>query len=237
MKNKKPIIALGALVAVGLIAGTIAYFTSEATFDNVFTTAVYKTQSTETFTSPENWTPGQEIPKTVITENQGSIPVAVRVIAEESWVNESGNEIDPSVIEQIMNRIDGEDIAIINLDNTSDWVKSDWGNDKAGEVTAYYYKKSLAPVKDVNGTKVYDKTNSFIRSVTLNSKLPTSSYCTTSEDPINHTITKTCTSAIENLGKATYTLKLTVETVQFDQYKNVWFTKNPTHAVEITATN
>ena len=49
MKNKKPIIALGALAIVGLIAGTIAYFTSEATFDNVFTTAVYKTKSEETF--------------------------------------------------------------------------------------------------------------------------------------------------------------------------------------------
>ena len=54
MKNKKPIIALGALAVVGLIAGTIAYFTSEVEFDNVFTTATYKTKSTEVFNSPQN---------------------------------------------------------------------------------------------------------------------------------------------------------------------------------------
>ena len=218
MKNKKPIIALGALAVVGLIAGTIAYFTSEATFDNVFTTAVYKTKSEETFNSPDNWTPGQEVPKTLITENQGTIPVAVRVSIEESWKNEGGNTIDPSTIAGIEAGLTTtpKKIAIINYDNTNDWTYDD-------ATDAYYYKRALAAANTTGSTPVYDKTSSFIKSVTLNPSLPVDSDCITTTNENTHTTTKTCTTAIQNLGKATYTLKLTVETVQYDQYKQVWF--------------
>ena len=217
MKNKKPIIALGALAVVGLIAGTIAYFTSEATFDNVFTTAVYKTQSTETFTSPDNWVPGQEVPKTVITENQGTIPVAVRVSKTEVWKNENNQIIDPAQIASIEASMgQNEKVAIINLDNTSDWVYD-------SETGAYYFKRALAAANTTGATPVYDKTNSFIKSVTLNPALPTTPTCTESTDATTHTTTKTCSTVITNLGKATYTLTLTVETVQYDQYKAVWF--------------
>ena len=213
MKNKKPIIALGALAVVGLIAGTIAYFTSEATFDNVFTTAVYKTQSTETFQSPSNWTPGQEIDKTVVTQNLGTIPVAVRVQTTEDWVKEDGTThfttqelaaVKAAIPQTAANTTD---IAIINLDNTSSWTK--WSYDGT---TAYYYNTSLKP----NAT-----TNSFIKSVTLNPDLKTAMNCTTATE--GTVTTKTCTTIIDGLGKATYTLTLTIETVQFDQYKAVWF--------------
>lgn len=216
MKNKKPIIALGALAVVGLIAGTIAYFTSEATFDNVFTTAVYKTKSTETFTSPDNWTPGQEIPKTVVTENQGTIPVAVRVKTSEVWKNEDNEEIASSIIGNIEAALPNEPkkIAIINLDNTSDWTY-----DTA--TGAYYYKRALAAADNSGSTPVYDTTSSFLKSVTLNPDLPVKSNCV--EDKQGSTTTKTCTTTIDKLGKATYTLTLTVETVQYDQYKAVWF--------------
>lgn len=232
MKNKKPIIALGALAVVGLIAGTIAYFTSEAVFDNVFTTAIYKTKSTETFTSPDNWTPGQEVPKTVITENQGTIPVAVRVMTAEKWQDEDGNIIDTSTIGNIEAALTTtpKRIAIINLDNTGDWIYDD-------ATDAYYFKRALAAANNSGSTPVYDKTTSFMKSVTLNSGLPTESYCTT--DVQGSTTTKTCTTAIQGLGKATYTLTLTVETVQYDQYKAVWFADdasyNYSHAVAISA--
>ena len=231
MKNKKPIIALGALAVVGLIAGTIAYFTSEATFDNVFTTAVYKTKSTETFTSPDNWTPGQEVPKTVITENQGTIPVAVRVTTSEKWEDESGRTIDTSVIGGIEAALPNnpKKIAILNLDNTSDWTYD-------AATRAYYYKRALAAADNSGSTPVYDKTNSFLKSVTLNPDLPVESNCV--ENVEGSTTTKTCTTTIDGLGKATYTLTLTVETVQYDQYKAVWFANdaanNYANAVAIT---
>lgn len=231
MKNKKPIIALGALAVVGLIAGTIAYFTSEATFDNVFTTAVYKTKSTETFTSPDNWTPGQEVPKTVITENQGTIPVAVRVTTSEKWEDEDGHKLDTSTIAGIEAALpnDPKKIAILNLDNTSDWTYD-------AATHAYYYKRALAAADNSGSTPVYDKTNSFLKSVTLNPDLPVESNCV--ENVEGSTTTKTCTTTIDGLGKATYTLTLTVETVQYDQYKAVWFANdaanNYANAVAIT---
>ena len=122
MKNKKPIIALGALAVVGLVAGTIASFTSEVTLDNVFTTATYKTKSEEVFESPSNWAPGQTVPKTLETENQGTIPVAVRVTTSESWKDENNQTIPAATISAIEQALPNnpKKIAIINLANTSD---------------------------------------------------------------------------------------------------------------------
>lgn len=236
MKNKKPIIALGALAVVGLIAGTIAYFTSEATFDNVFTTAVYKTKSEEVFNSPDNWTPGQEVEKTVVTENQGTIPVAVRVKFEETWKNESGQIIDPSVITSLEAELPNEPkkVAIINYANTSDWQYD-------AATKYYYFKRALAPASTNGSTQIYDYTNTPISSVTLNADVPVQSSCTESSNQGTHTTTKTCTTAVKNLGKATYTLTITVETVQYDQYKQVWFasdaSNNYANAVAITPAN
>ena len=218
MKNKKPIIALGALAVVGLIAGTIAYFTSEVTFDNVFKTAIYKTKSTETFESPSNWTPGQTIDKTVVTKNEGNVDVAVRTSISEAWYDKDYQDsmtpeqkaehlIDPTLIP--------ENAVIINYSTpqTGDW---DWIAHTDGK---WYYGTKLAP----NAT-----TSSFINSVTLRADLPVDSQCDdagTSEIVDGHTVTtKTCTTSIAGLGKATYILTITVETVQFDQYKNVWTT-------------
>ena len=212
MKNKKPIIALGALAVVGLIAGTIAYFTSEAVFDNVFKTAVYKTQSTEVFESPQNWVPGQEVPKTVTTTNLGTIPVAVRISTSENWQKENGTAMTTSDIANVLSKIPSTaanrtDIAIINFDNANDWTQVPYNGE-----SYYYYKKALQP----NGT-----TSSFIKSVTLNPDLATVMACPETKE--GNVITKTCTTQIDGLGKATYTLTLTIETVQYDQYKTVWF--------------
>lgn len=233
MKNKKPIIALGALAVVGLVAGTIAYFTSEATFDNVFTTATYKTKSEEVFESPSNWAPGQTVPKTLETENQGTIPVAVRVTTSESWKDENNQTIPASTISAIEQALPNnpKKIAIINLANTSDWeYDSDTG--------AYYYKKALKAADTTGATPVYDKTNSFMSGVTLNADLPVTSNCTSTDSQDGTTHTKTCTSSITGIGKATYTLTLTVETVQYDQYKPVWFANDaPDYENAVVITN
>jgi alternate signal-mediated exported protein, CPF_0494 family len=219
MKNKKPIVALGALAVVGLIAGTIAYFTSEATFDNVFSTAIYKTKTTETFTAPDNWAPGQSIPKTIVTENQGTIPVAVRVGYTESWVDEDGDIIDPDTIAELKESLENDPkvLAIFDLDqdHIDEWTK---------DGSYYYYNRALAAADTTDpDNPVYDTTSSFLESVTLNPELPVDSDCTTVDSDDNSVHTTTCSTAIRTLGKATYTLTLVAETVQYDQYKQVWF--------------
>jgi alternate signal-mediated exported protein len=225
MKNKKTIIALGALAVVGLVAGTIAYFTSEVSFDNVFSTAIYKTKSTEVFESPDNWTPGTNTPKTLTTKNEGTIPVAVRVSKSEKWYGE-GYSAELSDAEKQALEIDSEDVpdnAVIihtTLEDAETGVEGnpdswDWIKHTDGY---WYYKNALAP----DAT-----TTSFIRSVELSSDLDVTSVC---GDPVEtvvegkKTTTKTCTTSIDGLGKATYVLTLTVETVQFDQYQRVWTT-------------
>ncbi len=220
MKNKKPLVALGALAVVGLVAGTIAYFTSQATFDNVFTTATYKTKSEETFTSPDNWTPGTTTPKSVLTTNEGNIPVAVRATYTDQWYDKDYDRAK-TVAENASHMVDSQTIAdvvaglpqgeTITTINTVSGAGTDW-IESGGY---YYYHESLLP----------DTTtaSSFIQSVTLNEHLPVNAEC--SVDPTQSTASKTvkvCTTEIAGLGKATYVLTITVETVQYDRYHDVW---------------
>lgn len=215
MKNKKPIIALGALAVLGLIGGTIAYFTSEATFDNVFTTAVYKTKSTEVFSAPDNWLPGETVAKSVTTKNEGSIDVAVRVSTSEKWTLEDNTEITmPHTFNQGQtNEVtynSDRDLVTINLANTADWLSSSDTSDKH-----LYYKKKVA---------ANETTTTFLSGVTLNSNVATDTKCVTEGTQGQGTVTKTCTTGIKGLGKATYTLTITIETVQYDQYSSAWTT-------------
>ena len=64
---KKSLIALLLILVVG---ATIVYFQSSASFENVFNTGTYKLVTTEVFESPDNWAPGQEIPKTITIKNE-----------------------------------------------------------------------------------------------------------------------------------------------------------------------
>ena len=224
MKNKKPIIALGALAVIGLIAGTIAYFTSEATFDNEFQTALYRTRSTETFEAPSNWLPGQTIDKTLVTRNEGNISVAVRVKMTEKWEVPDSNsasgysEASQAVINNLKTKLAANteaanktDLVIIGLDNQSDWTKS-------GDY--YYFNRELAAVEG----SVYDETSSPIKDVTLNPAIAVAKVATEEADDTNHTKSIIVTTSIEGLAGARYTLTLDVETVQFDQYQTAWNT-------------
>ena len=205
MKNKKPIIALAALAAVGLIGATIAYFTSEVVLDNEFTTATYKTTTTETFTSPNDWLPGDTTPKTVVTSNEGSIPVVVRATLSEKWTDEHDQEVTG---------LNYRDYTTINFTNigTGD---NQWTLHTDGK---YYFNRQLA-AKD--GSTV-DSTQTFISGVTLNSDVASSQSCTETGEIGQGTYSKTCTTGITGIGKGTYTLTITVETVQADKCAQAW---------------
>lgn len=204
MKNKKPIIALVALVAVGLVGATIAYFTSEVTLDNVFTTATYKTKTTETFSSPSDWLPGTTTPKTIETENEGTIPVVIRATLSEAWTDENGDAV------AIANYRDYTTINTQNIGTGSD----QWTLHTDGK---YYFNRQLA----AKGSTT-DKTTSFISGVTLNANVASSQTCTETGEIGHGTYTKTCTTGITGIGKGTYTLTITVETVQADKCAQAW---------------
>lgn len=144
MKNKKSLIAIIALLLVVVVGATIAYYTSSTSFENVFNTGLYKVVVTEEFVSPDNWAPGETIPKTVTSTNEGTVPAAVRISYTEVWEDENENDITSQIT---------PNPAIINFDNTNDWTLSN----------GYYYYNYILNPEDV--------TSSFISGVTLDPNL------------------------------------------------------------------
>ena len=195
MQRKKNILIL--LVLFLSIGVTIAYLQSTDTFENIFNAGTYSVVTHEEFTSPDNWAPGDTTPKTITTTNEGTIPVRVRVKLEESWTSANDGNL-PLVSNNIQ-------LAIINLDNTDDWIKD-------GDY--YYYVGELAPG---------ETTSSLIESVTFNPEYHGDITCTTVDN------VETCESSNDGYMGGTYTLNITTETVQSDAYQEVWnLSYNPT---------
>lgn len=94
----------------------------------------------------------------------------------------------------------GVKAAIINFDNIDDWYR---------EGDYYYYNKKLS-----SG----ETTSSFIKSVTFNENIIGDVTCTTNNGVQN------CEASNNSYEGATYTLNIEIETVQLDQYTNIWHT-------------
>lgn len=198
MRNRKPLIALLIVGLVALIGGTIAYFTGTVTLPNVFGATPYGTEVTEVFVSPNTWTPGTRTPKTVVVKNTGGVDVAVRASISETWVGSDGDSLSLTLS-------NNERAAVIEFGTATDWVQ---------EGNYYYYSTKLAPAAT---------TSQFIKSVTFNSAATEDTTCTTETE--NGTSVTTCSSTGSGYDGATYTLRVTIETVQYDAYTTVW---NPT---------
>ena len=211
IKNKRTLITLLVLVIVGVIGFTLAYFSDKINVNNIFKTKPYGTSITEVFESPDNWTPGTTTEKSVVATNTGQVDEAVRISYTEKWVAADGTELSGWVDENgKLTSHESEDesderAALINFDNESDWTK-------VGDY--YYYNYKLAPT---------ESTSSFIKSVTFNPIVQSSSDCPKTVTGGSQTIT--CTSTGKGYDEATYTLTFTIETVQYDQYKNAWGTE------------
>ena len=154
IKNKKSLIAIIFLSLFLLVGGTIAYYTSQDIFNNLFSAATYRVITTETFVSPDNWKPGDVTPKVVTTKNEGSIPVHVRVKLEQKWTSANGNELslDPAPCYS--------GVAIIDYDDNH-WLFKDG---------YYYYIDELAPGEE---------TVPIINSVTFCPNISANITCTT----------------------------------------------------------
>ena len=111
------------------IAGTSAIYLENVVFNNKFQLDAEEVEHTETFTSPDDWVPCEETPKTVVTTNKSNHPVKVRLNYDEWWRNQTDTENLP--VEQ-----DGHRLTTINFQNEDDWeLSGNW----------YYWKGELAP--------------------------------------------------------------------------------------------
>ena len=208
MKRKRNIVfVLLLMISVGV---TIAYLQSTDTFENIFKAGTYSVVTHEEFVSPDNWKPGDTIPKTITTKNEGTVPVMVRVRFNEKWLS-SNNEELPLID-------NNEPVAIINFDNEVDWFRfyddglydANYDGSIYDKISYYYfyYIDELAPG---------ETTSSLIDSVTFNPNYNGKVTC------IYNSLTNSneCSSSDEYMG-GTYTLGITVETVQADKYREVW---------------
>jgi len=193
MENKKALIALALVAIVGVVGATFAYYTSTATVENEFTTGTYGTTVTEVFTSPDDWTPGTTTEKVVNVTNTGNVPIAIRVKYTEKWTAADGTTV-------LSGESDGERVA--QFETGSSWIKATDGY--------YYYNTNLTQ----NQT-----TSNFIESVTFNPNFELEEgrdiQCT--EEKTDSEITINCESLTTGYAGATYTLAITVETIQADQ--------------------
>ena len=144
MKKKKSLIGICLLLLVTVIGVTFAYYTSNTSFVNLFNTGKYKVKVVEEFVSPDNWVPGETIPKTVTAKNEGNVDAAVRISYVEKWETQEGVDITDQI---------DSNPAIINFSNTSDWTLN----------SGYYYYNYILKPNDVS--------NSFISGVTLDPAL------------------------------------------------------------------
>lgn len=196
-KNKKKILIVAGISALTILGGTLAYFTTSDTIQNAFKTALYQHQITEKFESPDNWTPGTTTDKTIKVTNTGSIDMAVRVSYTEKWITSNGTELP---LKDANNNV----AAIINFNEG--WVKASDGY--------FYYGSKDNMVKVTPG----ETTSSFINGVTFNENIKASLNQTISAD--GHTITYT--SSGDGYDNATYKLTIRIDTIQYDQAKNMW---------------
>ena len=124
-KSKKPLVAIAAVLALGAVGFTVALNSTLHQFNNDFPLGYFKTETTESFTSPTNWTPCDETPKVFTVKNKGNVPVKVRVGVEEFWQSANGGHLTSF--------LGGEKLALINYSETDKWELTD----------GYYYAKNL----------------------------------------------------------------------------------------------
>ena len=199
-KNKKPLFIGLFVVLLGIIGSTIAYYNSNDTFTNEFSTGKYIIESSETFESPDNWMPGDRTPKQLTVTNQGTVPAAVRVYFEESWTDKDGN---PLPLEVNANRV-----SLINYsDNSNDF----WYSTCNSTQKYFYYYKALNPE---------ESTRPLIDAVTFNPNIQLDDNVVCTNDEITHT--QVCTTTYGGYTGGKYTLKVHIETIQYNEYSNYW---------------
>jgi len=136
MKDKRALVGIAMLALVVLIGGTFAYFRMTWEKENEFKLGGFESKISETFISPSDWTPCTETPKVVKVTNDGDIALAARVkIQEQRW-----DKLDDSrqnVAGTLSLKVNNEDVAVLGLVNTSDWVLNSDGY--------YYYQSDIAP--------------------------------------------------------------------------------------------
>lgn len=216
--KKKLVISIVALLAVALIGGTMAYYTSTLSVDNTLKTKGYGSELVEKFTPKDDWQPGAEINKDVAVKNTGNYPLLARVTWTETWKKADDSKETVTLKQEKENTATSQ--VIKNLVNGgANWLYND----------GYYY---------YNGTIAEGQKANFLDSVKLKDDVDMTGTATVkyayskenteptvdkdwtwvdkeSDIPTDATFKKVVSSPAKNsYGNATYTLTITTQVLQ-----------------------
>ena len=148
--KKKKGMVIAAILAVAIIAGSLAYWNQTHTIENPFETGKkYGATIIESFTPEEDWQPGVKVDKAVQVVNTGDQEIIVRIKMDETWVRK-GEETpykafnatpdgDVYKVGQISatDGLTAKDASVVikNFSESSNWIdgKDGW----------FYYKTNL----------------------------------------------------------------------------------------------
>ena len=86
-RRKGLISAIATMIAIAIIAGSLAYWNQTHTIENPFETGgKFGSTIIEDFTPKDEWQPGANVKKAVRVENTGEQDIIVRVKMDEKWV-------------------------------------------------------------------------------------------------------------------------------------------------------
>ncbi|MFR3498204.1 MAG: BsaA family SipW-dependent biofilm matrix protein [Paraclostridium bifermentans] len=171
MNKKVQVLAVSGVLTVGVIGGTLAWFTSQDKATNTFNTASNKDNNgsgikiVEEFEKPTNMLPGDSVNKDVQVSNTATYDQFIRVKFVPRFVelgkDSDGKEVRTSITERkasdgTMHQLDTTKIIL----NFTENLKTDGSNGSwiKGNDGYYYYMGKVAPEK---------WTNTLLDSVTL----------------------------------------------------------------------
>ena len=193
LKKKRTLAIAGVSVLCLVVVGTIAFNQDSIFFNNLFKLADDNVEFVETFDSPDDWQPCQEIDKTAVARNKNTTPRYVRMKINEYWrtKNSQTPASDHETSDLPLTWDDSgttKNYAIINTQNDDKWeLKRDgW----------YYYKTTLAQ---------NESTLSLLKSVTFNCEVNTAGEIRYSADG------KAGESVPTEYSEATYHLYITFQ--------------------------
>ena len=89
--KKRTASVLAGVLSLALIGGSWAYYNNTASLENNLSTKMPGgEQLIEEFTPEDDWNPGEKVTKVASVENDGDMPLLVRVKLDETWTVDGG---------------------------------------------------------------------------------------------------------------------------------------------------
>ena len=203
MSRKRSIVSLLFVGIFLFIGGVFAFNRDSISFNNLFHLGEHVATHTEEFVSPDDWQVCDETPKTLVTRNDSTHDIYVRLSYDEYW------RMQDDITELPLIK-DGVRLAIINFQNEDDWELRDDG--------WYYFKEALEPG---------DSTTSLFKSVKLNCSASFGGDNVCHETETGYV----CEKPEDRYERAKYHLKITVQTTDdnegFPEDESCKVTVNP----------